>query len=402
MITELETVAAIPPRGFVHDYVAYALLNTTAPLCYHLGTALSILAVTCPLDYGTFYAGKLRANIYTLLVGRSGEDQKSTALALGHDILFEAASPLVGDYPGSAEGLIESLHRQPSQLLTFSEFGKFLSAAQKGYYEPVKALLADLWDCAATQRAKATKQGADKPNVIKVQNPRLSILAACSMPYLEKYSAPEDWTGGFMGRWAVLYGRRERIDPDPVGNRDALPGLAKDLYDRACLSSAGWCARMNGPAKRRWDDWFGDVSTRMLPSNIVGIRSRAPSIARKVALLYGWDFGPARAGEPWEMSLDELEPGIAFAELHLKSLVGLAEHICEHPDARMRRSVIDVILELGGQATLGELLNRLKMRKRPVAEALDALLEEKVLTRGRQGGELLYVLRSAGEAEDPG
>ena len=99
MLTEAETLKAIPPSGFVHDYVVHALKQTTSPLAYHLGTGLSILSCTCPLDYGMNYAGKLRANLFVLLVGRSGEDQKSSALGIGRDLLFEAASPLVGDFP---------------------------------------------------------------------------------------------------------------------------------------------------------------------------------------------------------------------------------------------------------------------------------------------------------------
>ena len=78
------------------------------------------------------------------LVGRAGEDQKSSALGIGRDLLFEAASPLVGDFPGSPEGLIDSLARSPSQNIPISEFGRFLASAQRGYFEPIKALLAEM------------------------------------------------------------------------------------------------------------------------------------------------------------------------------------------------------------------------------------------------------------------
>ena len=124
-----------------------------------------------------------------------------------------------------------------------------------------------------------------------------------------------------------------------------------------------------------WRDWFNDVTNRQLPSNIVGIRSRAPTIARKVALLYGWDYGPAMAGQPWQMDLDILEPAIAFAELHVASLVDLAEVIADHPDARLRRTIIEDIKRRGNEATLGDLLLDTKMKKRPIAEMLDAMVE---------------------------
>lgn len=370
MLTELETANAVPRSGFVHDYIVYAMKQTTSPLAYHLGTALSILGTTCPLDYGTYYAGRLRANVFTLLVGRSGEDQKSTALGIGREVLFEAAAQLLGDFPGSPEGLIDSLARAPSQLVPISEFGRFLSSAQRGYFEPIKTLLADLWDSQSLQRAKANGK------VVRVDNPRLSVLAACSVPYLEKHTLAEDWTGGFMGRWCVMYGRRERTNPDPSGDRTGFDPLVETLKRKAGVANAGWCSGLDSQATDLWRDWFNDVTNRHLPGTIVGIRARAPTMARKVAMLYGWDFGPAEIGNPWQMGLRELEPAIKFVELHIKSLVGLSEVICEHADARLRRACLDAISAFHGRASLGQILGRLKMRKRPVVETLDALLEE--------------------------
>jgi hypothetical protein len=316
------------------------------------------------------YAGDLRANNFCLLVGRSGEDRKSSALSVGRRILDKAAPALVGDFPGSPEGLIDSLAETPSQMIPISEFGKFLSSAQRGYFEPTKTLLADLWDSDPIQRSKANRK------VIRVDQPRLSIAAACSIPYLEKHTLAEDWTGGFMGRWMVLYGRRERTDPDPAGDRTDEAWLVSELQRRAMMKTAGWCQGLDPQASKLWDRWYRDVMQRQLPSNIIGIRARAPTMARKVALLYGWDYGPAQQGKPWFIGLDVLEPAIAFVELHIQSLVDLSEVIAEHPDARLRRSVIRAIEEKGGLATLGEILGILKMRKRPVTEMLDALIEE--------------------------
>ena len=384
MLTEKDAVYAVPPSGFVHDYVLHAVKQTTSPLCYHLGVALSILSSTCPLDYGMNYAGRLRANMFALLAGRSGEDQKSSALGIGRDLLFEAASPLVGDFPGSPEGLIDSLARSPSQCIPISEFGRFLASAQRGYFEPIKALLADLWDCHSIQRAKANGKG------VRVDDPRLSVMAACSIPYLEKYTLAEDWSGGFMGRWCVMYGRRERVDPDPAGDMTAFGDLAEFLRSRAIVPSGGWCAGLTPAAKKMWSEWFFDVTDRPLPDQIVGVRSRAPTMARKAALLYAWDWGKPIGGDPWLMDTPELDYGIRFAELHVKSVLGLSEVIADHPDARLRRSVIEAVELKGGVASIGQILGTLKMRRKPVAESLDALVEEGRLRRINVGSGYVY------------
>jgi hypothetical protein len=386
VITEEEVVRAVPPYGFIRQYVVHALQQTTAPLAYHLGTGLSILSSTCPMDYGMNYAGKLRANMFVLLVGRSGEDQKSSALGIGRDLLFEAASPLVGDFPGSPEGLIDSLTRAPSQMIPISEMGRFLASAQKGYYEPIKALMADLWDSHSIQRAKANGK------TVRIDNPRLSVVAACSLPYLEKYTLAEDWTGGFMGRWSVMYGMRERVEPDPAGNMSNFQSLADDLRARAQMPTAGFCRSLTPRAKQMWSDWFHEVSARKLPDTIVGIRSRAPTMARKAALLYAWDWGKPFSGQEWDMDEMELDYGIRFAELHIKSVVGVSEMIADHADARMRRSVIECIAAFGGKCTMGQMLSRMKMKRKPIAETLDALLEEKRVRRVMNGVEWTYEL----------
>ena len=384
-ITEAEAVAALPAQGWVREYVKHAALQTTSPIVYHLGVGLTTLAATCPLNYGTRFAGVLRPNNFCLLVGRSGEDNKSTALNIGKNLLYQSASSLVGQFPGSPEGLVDSLERQNTQCIPISELGKFLSSAKSGYFEPIKALLADVWDCQSLERAKANKK------VIEVKHPRLSITAACSLPYLEKYTLAEDWTGGFMGRWMVLYGRRERVDPNPVGDKTREPWLVDQLTKRATTLSAGWCAGMDPIAAQMWDDWYYDMNSRKLPNNIVGIKSRAPTMAMKVALLYGWDFGPAILGKPWEISLKELDPAIRLIELHIKSLIHLSDKIADHEDGRMRRAVLQAIDQYGGIATLGEILSVLKRRKRPVYEALDGLMEEgRVVKRQTSLGSVAY------------
>lgn len=332
-----------------------------------------------------FADGPVRANVYTLLVGESGEAQKSTALRIGRTILFDAAASLIGGFPGSPEGMFEMLSEQNSMCMVISEFGRLLSGAEKGYMMPIKTLLTDLWDADPTDRTKANNKK------VRIDNPRLSIMAGCSIPYLEKHTLAEDWTGGFMGRWMILYANRERTVALPKANLEYRPALVNFLKERATTPSAGWCMGLDDAAETRWTEWFNDVTNRNLPRNILGIRARAPIMALKTALLYGWDFGPASQGHPWRISLAELNPAIAYIEMHIKSLVSLSFVIADHPDARLRRTVVQTIRELdrdeagvsgqGPGVSLGAILLNTKMRKRPIAEMLDALVESGTVVR---------------------
>jgi hypothetical protein len=193
-----------------------------------------------------------------------------------------------------------------------------------------------------------------------------------------------------MGRWAVMYGRRERVNPDPAGDMSNFEALSDFLRRRALVPAGGWCAGLTPAAKTMWCDWFFDVTARKIPDQIVGVRSRAPTMARKAALLYAWDWGQPCDGQPWMMDVAELEYGIRFAELHVASVLALSEVIADHPDARLRRSVIHAVEGQGGVATIGQILRTLKMRRKPVAESLDALVEEGRLRRLNVGSGYVY------------
>ena len=393
MITEKDVWASLPSTGFIRRYVEYASRQTTSPLGYHLGTALTVLATTCPENYGMSYAGELRANMFTLLVGRSGEDQKSTALNIGKRLLDAASPALIGDYPASAEGLIDSVARQNTQMIPMPEFGKFLAAAQRGYFEPIKTTLTDLWDSEPTQRSRANNQ------TVRIAAPRLSVLTACSIPYLEKHTLSEDWTGGFLSRWAVLYCQRERTDPDPVGCNMGKDALIDDLVQRVEIEQAGWCSGLTDQARELWNEWYFGLEKKAVAGHLRGVMSRVPTIARKVALIYAWDYGLATQGQPWKMDLDVLFPALQFAGLHLKSSLGLADKIADNPDARLRRQILMCLMALQGAAYLGQILSMIKIKRKTVVEMMDNLLEEQLVLKELRNGLPFYTLSTVSEDE---
>lgn len=500
----------------------------------------------------TYAASDLRANMFCMLVGRSGDDQKSTALGIGEEILYKAAASLKGDAPGSPEGLVEGLQKQPQQILAYSEFGTFLSSAQKGYFEPIKPIMCDLWDCLGANTEILTERGwrnknqvktgdrvwtlsretnllevtaiTDKgerevhcpermvkfktgwidmrvteghdiwikpwgkpkewvcikardlvsysekylfpyaqidndrvecmyavvdPNkekpvftdplpdevvwcvtnkngtlitrhdnkivilgnckpqqrrkvkdqIVRVDNPRLSMMAGCSLPFLEKHTNPSDWTGGFLGRWLVIYGKRERTDPFPTKDSQAIPWLVEEFQRKMQVKNIGVCGGLSPAARQYWDEWFYELEVRKMPEVIAGAKTRVPAMALKAAMLFAWDFG-LPLNPTWELDEVTLSYGIAVAELHLKSLVGLSSMIAEHDDARERRAFLECV-PIGGQIRFSEVLRSLKIKSRKATDILAGLVIDGSLKRTiLQGGGGDFVLsRPAGFEE---
>ena len=370
---------ALAPKGFIRNYCQYAAACTTAPLAYHIGVAASILAATCPIPYGVDYITPHYPNMFVMLVGRSGEDQKSTAISLGQSILFDAAPTLIGHHPGSAEGMIEALAKKPRQLLIYKEGGSLLASTQRGYMEKLKPILTDLADAVPQQRIKAKKKDQDD-NVI-VKNPRLSMLMGCSPPFLEAHTNNTDWNGGFLGRWLVLYAQRERTAPWPEKVTTGRAALVHALKVRAHATQSGWClGRAPGHATQMWDEWFYSLQSRHIPELVTGVRSRAPTAAIRMALLYAWDLGHSHAGTPWYIDETLMAYGIAVAELYIRSVCGLSKILAAHPDARLRRQVLSAFSN-GGALKLGDVIRITQLGKRKVGEVLDGLSEDGTLKR---------------------
>lgn len=407
MLTEAQAWAAVPPTGWLRDYVLYAAKNTTAPLAYHIGVGLCLLSVTCPPTYSMRYATPVFPNIFVMLAGRSGDEQKSTAIELGIEVLFKSLPHIIGEQPGSPEGLIETLQGSPVQLLCYKEGGKLLASTQRGYMEPLKALLTDLADGTPQQRVKASKQGVKQ--IVKVDHPRLSVLAGTSLGFLDKHTEPVDWSGGFLGRWFLIYAKRERTVAKPKPFLSPQAGLASSLAARAQVAKPGvWRGFIPGDegfspeADELWEQWFHDVSNRPMPDLVAGTRVRAPVFALRTAMLYGWDFGPAVHGEPWQITPDILIPGIRLAEMHLDSVASLAGQLSAHPEARARLQLLSAFTP-GKMLTLGEVIGATKLKKKTVVEMLDSLCEEgavlRLLLPGGQGA--LYQLPPSAPAQPP-
>lgn len=390
MVTEQEAFAALPSTGWLRDYAIYAAKQTTAPLVYHLGVGLAVLATSAPITFGTVYATPIYANTYVMLAGRSGDDQKSTAIRLGRDILYRACPQRIGEHPASVENLVESLSKRPAQILIYEEGGFLLAGVKHGYKEPLKPALTHLADGDPLQHNRVSKQG--KEDKLVAETPRLSMLTGASLAFLEKHTESADWTGGFLGRWIVFYGKRERTDPYPIPKLEGRDALVAAIKARAGAQVAGWCVGPNAEAMDVWHDWYHNVMNRPMPELIAGARTRAPVIALRTALLLGWDYGPAPYQAQWQIGLDVLIPAIMMAELHLKSIAGLADRLAAHPDAILRRKVLDAFSP-GELLPIGDVLKRTKYRMRMVTEILGALVEEGTLRRVQvPGGVVLYGL----------
>ena len=355
MITEnrvRDFLGLLPQDSWLRRYIEYASKQTTSPMAYHIVGGLNCLSALTPSHVGLLHAGvwPIRSNFFGVLVGRSGDDQKSTACYIAKRIISEAQSNLIQPNPVSPEGLQESLGDQARQTLVYSEFGQFLTQTKQGYGEGLKTLITDLWDCSPVTRRKAKKDES-----VEVKDPRLSIISACALPFLSDHTSASDWTGGFLARWFFIHANRERHDswPNRTKSKKGME-LASELRNK---SHAGnyFCGGITNDAFELWDQWCKSIDSRKLPKIIAGLSSRIPTHCLRVILLLAFDLGYTHTHE-WSIDALLVSIAVEITEMYIDSLHSIAENLEPDEESRLRKKILDYLQEHDGFGSLGEFI----------------------------------------------
>jgi hypothetical protein len=141
-------------------------------------------------------------NLWTILIGRSGLERKSSAINLALSVLPDDYETLPNDF--TPEGLQESLSKASQGLISKEEIGGFLeSIKKKDYMSGTADLLCYLYDCPS--RYKRTLRSLR----FELSNVCFSILAATTPSRFVDTVKPSDFNSGFLSRFLIVYGRRE-------------------------------------------------------------------------------------------------------------------------------------------------------------------------------------------------
>ncbi len=377
MITEKQAVAAVPKRpSFIRDYVRWAARSTDANVAYHIVAAITLLAQAVPLDFSVPFGRPVHTNIFGLLIGPSTLARKTAAISLAESVLQIALPENVGEQPGSPEGLIDALCERPQQLIFWGEYGAFLAGAERGYQMPIKTRLTEAYDSNPIGRKKANGKG------VRVDNPRLSILAGVAPGYAERHSELVDWTEGFFARHLTVFAQRERYfavpSYDPV-TRDALAAMLRGYADphRTMTGGPGPCQGFSKDAQEYWTTWQHAVERLAMDSPhrpTAPALGRAPMMALKVAALLAFDFGHARNGGPWHIELDDVVYATRIVDLHIASVLEIGDRLAVDRDMRDRRRLL---AEIGRKPIrFGAVIKLAGFTKRRAKELLETLQEE--------------------------
>jgi len=282
----------VSPRGFIADYIAYARELTDAPVEFHLGAGLTVLATACGsrVLYPGYGGRTCWPNLYTLLIAPSGLFRKSTAVLLAEELLGEVSPELILTGEQSREKFVALLREHPTMLYPISEFSAVLSLWSRDYAAGFREMITDLFDNRKEYHRQTLKEGK-----VTITRPAINILAASTIEWLREKLTEGDLRGGLMGRFICIpasYKAADRgLNPDPS---PALKRKLKQFLTGLLQVEKAWVDVR--PVLGDYNRWVSEMERGMErhPNpDAVGFLSRLGAHCLKLAVLFEVsDWGP--------------------------------------------------------------------------------------------------------------
>jgi len=288
-------------RGVVADYRDMLECTTEAPDAYHLFTFLTCVGSLIGRRAYINYAGfPLYANLYTAIVGPTGEGRKTTSLRHAE----RAVKNVDGSWQilkgiSSAEGLLAQLADPwanergnggvPDQggtgdkrlLLCLSELSTLLKKAQQKGVSNIVPLLTECFDCPSELHLPT------RNDPLVVTAPYVSLIAASTPSWLEDLQ-DRDILGGFGNRFIYILGQKKKPIPFPdPPNNDLGQKVEAHLCDMLAWLPDEMEVELHESAKHLWRDFYTRWRSLAWSDEVVAaIVQRIPDITLKIALIY--------------------------------------------------------------------------------------------------------------------
>jgi hypothetical protein len=245
-----------------------------------------------------------QTRLYTLILGESADDRKSTAIAKTVEF-FRGA---IQGFPvcrgvGSAEGLQERLNEENRLLLYFDEFKAFVGKC--------KIESSVLLPCVTTLFESNWYESRVKGKGIRLENAHLSLLAASTVQTYERTWDPSFTDIGFNNRLFLVPGAGERkyAFPDKISgpHKESMKGELGKI-----LKAVNFEMDITPSAKALFEGWYLSLpqsihtkrldtyALRLMPLLSVNDNKHIieDDVVKKVLLLCDWQLRVRQLHDP--------------------------------------------------------------------------------------------------------
>lgn len=204
------------------------------------------------------------ARLFTLLLGGSADDRKSTAISKTIRFFINATTDFgVCHGVGSAEGLAKILNDKLKLILVYDEFKAFVSKS--------KIESSVLLSCVTTLFESDKYENTTLKKAIQIEGAALSMLAACTVETYETIFDQSFIDIGFPNRLFLCPGKSVRrfAFPEKISDTD-LHFLGRDLGDVLRHLNNNSEIGITDEARKIYQDWYlsvpGSVHSKRIDS----------------------------------------------------------------------------------------------------------------------------------------
>lgn len=190
------------------------------------------------------------ARLYTLLLGESADDRKSTAISKTVKFFRETMTDFgVCHGVGSAEGLAKLLDNNPQLLLVYDEFKAFVSKS--------KIESSVLLTCVTTLFESDWYENVTVKKTLRISGAALSMLAACTLETYETIFDQSFIAIGFPNRLFLCPGKSKRkfAFPQKISDSDKAL-LKKDLIEVLRHAANFPEISITDKAREMYQEWY--------------------------------------------------------------------------------------------------------------------------------------------------
>lgn len=381
LLTEEEEARVENTRTIVDKYLEWATSKTDAAEVYHIASIFTILSVV----YGEFghampKFGKLRLNLWFLVLGKTTRARKSTSRALMLKIIDGITAPNYRYDEGSdftAEGLSNALLEKPRQssLIHRDEVqGMFKEANGKSYMSGLTDFLTDLYDGIVRGKKRAT---GDIKNAEKVETNFVMFLMGI-VGEVTSVLTLKDFQTGFLTRFIHVIGEapirtRDTEWLDQASRDEILRGdpLYREITSGLQVSRSKWSTKVpdrytvpiwfTEEAWKRWNEANWDLQQSILDHDrgevLEAAFDRLGKSAIKAAALI------AMSQDRDEANVDDILVALHFVQIWSKHVVQSAELVSESFFQKDMQDLYAHIIAKGGALKWEDAFS--KMRKEP-------------------------------------
>jgi hypothetical protein len=275
--------------GFFRRYRDLVEPCTEAPPVYHWVTFLTMVGLLLGRSVFIRFPFPLYPNFYSLLIGRTGIDRKSTAMKCGDREILQRIPNNIVHVKGalSSEGIYEVLAKQRDTrlLLYCDEMRSFLNISNRQGTADIIPRLNTLYDCPDSD--DLTRSRAQS---IQIDHPFVSFIAGTPKEWLTDAIGGGEIMGGFVNRFLPVEGMSNKSIPFPKPADDqTAKQLAAELTKiiDQCTNlpvELEWSAGANGMYEKFYDAWHQRQSS--LSTETAAITNRIPNHVVKIAMVY--------------------------------------------------------------------------------------------------------------------